>query len=67
MNISTYEILKIIVNDVTCDFSKDKILLQEFNLSQLYAILTKESSAITDKDNLLIEAFNKYYYYNSKD
>ena len=67
MNISTYEILKIIVNDVTCDFSNDKILLQEFNLSQLYAILTKESYSITDKDNLLIDTFNKYYYYNSKD
>ena len=67
MNISTYEILKVIVNDVTCDFSNDKILLQEFNLSQLYAILTKEGCAITEKDNLLIDAFNKYYYYNSKD
>ena len=59
-------ILKIIVNDVTCDFSNDEILLKEFNLSQLYDILNIEDNSITEKQRKLIETFNKYYYYNSE-
>ena len=66
MNISVFEILKVIVDDVTCNFSEDEILLKEFNLHELYVILNKESSSITNKEELLIEKFNKYYYCNSK-
>ena len=66
LNISTYEILKIIVNDITCDFSEDEILLKEFNLLELYDILKKEENSITKKEKQLTESFNKYYYYNSK-
>jgi len=66
MNISAYDILKIIVNDVTCDFSQDEILLKEFNLSQLYDILNIEENSITQKQKSLIEAFDKYYHYKSE-
>ena len=62
MNISTYDILKVIVNDVTCTFEQDEILLKEFNLNELYDILNYDESAITDKEKQLIEIFNKYYY-----
>ncbi|MBQ4646774.1 MAG: HD domain-containing protein [Candidatus Gastranaerophilales bacterium] len=66
MSISTYEILKIIVNDVTCKFGDDEIILKEFNLSQLYDILNIEENSITEKQKKLTETFNKYYYYNSE-
>ena len=66
MSISTYEILKIIVNDVTCNFLEDEILLKEFNLSELYDILNIENASITEKQKKLIETFDKYYHYNSE-
>ena len=66
MNISAYDILKIIVNDVTCNFSNDEILLKEFNLSQLYDILNIEEHSITQKQRNLIETFDKYYYYSTE-
>ena len=66
MSISVYEILKIIVNDVNCDFKDDKILLKEFNLFELYDILNMEEDSITEKQKELIKTFDKYYYYNSK-
>ncbi len=65
MSISAYEILKIIVNDVNCDFKDDEILLKEFNLSQLYDILNMDEDSITEKQKELIKTFDKYYY-NSK-
>ena len=65
MSISAYEILKIIVNDVNCDFKDDEILLKEFNLSQLYDILNMDEVSITEKQKELIKTFDKYYY-NSK-
>lgn len=66
MSISSYEILKVIVNDITCQFIDDEILLKEFNLSQLYDILNIEDGSITQKQKQLIETFDKYYYYNSE-
>ena len=66
LSISTYDILKIIVNDITCNFNEDEILLKEFNLSQLYDILNIEENSITEKQNLLIQTFDKYYHYNSE-
>lgn len=63
LNISTYEILKVIVNDVTCDFSDDEALLKEFNLQELYDILNSKETTITKKEKQLIETFDKYYHY----
>lgn len=62
MSISTYEILKVIVNSATCQFGDDEILLKEFNLSQLYDILNTDKEAITKKQEKLVETFDKYYY-----
>lgn len=64
MSISTYEILKVIVNDVVCEFGEDEILLKEFNLSQLYDILNTKEDSITERERMLIDTFDKYYYYN---
>lgn len=66
MNISVYDILKVIVNDITCDFSNDEIMLKEFNLFELYDILNIEENSITEKQRKLIDTFNKYYYYKSE-
>lgn len=66
MSISVFDILKIIVDDVTYKFNEDENLLQEFNLHELYAILNNEDNSITVREKQLIETFNKYYY-NSKD
>lgn len=63
MSISVYEILKVIVNDITYNFEEDEILLKEFNLSQLYDILNIEDDSVTEKQKQLIETFDKYYYY----
>lgn len=63
LNISTYEILKVIVNDVTCDFSDDEALLKEFNLQELYDILNSKETTITKKEKQLIKTFDKYYHY----
>lgn len=63
LNISTYEILKVIVNDVTCDFSDDETLLKEFNLQELYDILNSKETTITKKEKQLVKTFDKYYHY----
>ena len=63
MSISVYEILKVIVNDVTYKFDDDEILLKEFNLNDLYAIVLKEDKNSTEKR--LIEIFDKFYHYNA--
>ncbi len=62
MNISTYDILKVITSDLDCDFKNDEILLKEFNLNDLYAILNNDKKAITKKQKKLIDTFNKYYH-----
>ncbi len=61
MNISVYDILKVITSDTNLDLKKDEILLKEFNLNDLYAILNNESN-INKQKTRLIETFNKYYY-----
>ncbi len=66
MNISTYDILNVIVSDLNCNISDDEILLKEFNLNDLYAILIKEENAITEREKKLIKVFDKYYHYSSK-
>jgi len=66
LNISTYEILKVMMGDTNQDFSDDEILLKQFNLSQLYDILISEQNAIKEPERKLIETFNKYYYNNSE-
>ena len=67
MSISSYEILKVMVDDITCDFSQDENILKEFNLSELYAILNSENDAISSKQRQLVETFDKYYHYGSKE
>lgn len=66
MNISTLDILKVIVSDCECDFGDDEILLKEFNLDDLYAILIKDKETITKRQKQLVELFNKYYHYKTK-
>ncbi len=65
LNISTYDILKIMLSDFDININKnDEKLLQEFNLNELYDIVVKEE-IIAKKEKQLIQTFNKYYRYNS--
>lgn len=66
LNISAFDILKVITGDCMCDFSKDETLLKEFNLNDLYAILNSEDKSITRKQKKLVDTFNKYYHYDKK-
>ena len=66
LNISIYEILKVITSDMDCKIETDEILLREFNLNELYSILNTNNDAISAHQEKLIETFNKYYYYDSK-
>ncbi len=61
MNISVYDILKVITSDTNLDLKKDEILLKEFNLNDLYAILNNESN-INKQKTRLVQTFDKYYY-----
>ena len=67
MDISTYEILKVILSDTDLSLSKDEILLKEFNLEELYAILINDKNVITDKEKKLVETFDKYYHYRTQE
>lgn len=66
LNISTYDILNVMLGDTDCDIEEEEeILLQEFNLNELYAIVINNDDVTTTKDKQLIRTFNKYYRYNS--
>lgn len=64
LNISTFDILKVINSDIDCDMSNDEYLLKEFNLCDLYATITGEKSSVSKKEQKLVEIFNKYYHFN---
>jgi len=64
LNITIYDILKVIVNDREVKFSTDELLLKEFNLNDLYDILNSNKTKITKKQKKLIDTFNKYYHYD---
>lgn len=61
MNISVYDILKVILSDNDVDIKKDEFSLKEFNLNNLYDILNNEG-ANTKQESKLIETFDRYYY-----
>ena len=66
LNISIFEILKVITSDTDCRIESDEILLREFNLDELYAILCMNEENTTNHQKKLIETFNKYYHYDLK-
>ncbi len=61
MNVSVYDILLVIDENLVDINETDKILLQEFNLNDLYAILTNEGQSISSRQQKLVDTFNKYY------
>ncbi len=63
MNISTYDILNVILSSSNCNLKDEEILLREFNLGELYGILLKDREVITEGELRLIDTFNKYYHY----
>lgn len=63
MNISTYDILNVILSNSNCNLKDEEILLREFNLGELYGILLKDREVITEGELRLIDTFNKYYHY----
>ncbi len=66
LNISTFDILKVITSDTDCDMSKDENFLKEFNLNDLYAIVKSKSKFITKKQKRLIDTFDRYYHYDKE-
>ncbi len=64
MNISTYDILNVILSNSNCNLSNE-ILLKQFNLNELYDILLKDRMVITEDELRLIETFDKYYHYTA--
>ena len=63
MKISVYDILNVILSGSKNNLNTDEILLKEFNLDELYAILIKDREVITEDELRLIETFDKYYHY----
>lgn len=63
MKISVYDILNVILSSSKNNLNTDEILLKEFNLDELYAILIKDREVITEDELRLIETFDKYYHY----
>ena len=63
MKISVYNILNVILSGSKNNLNTDEILLKEFNLDELYAILIKDREVITEDELRLIETFDKYYHY----
>lgn len=61
MNLSVYDILKVIEENLELTSESDEILLKEFNLNDLYGILTNKEQVITPHQQKLVEIFNKYY------
>jgi len=66
MNVSIYDILNVMTSDYSDVIKKDEILLQQFNLGDLYAILNSEENAIAKNQKKLIDTFNKYYHYTTR-
>ncbi len=65
LNISTYDILNVMLSNTNCKIlQKEENLLKEFNLNELYDIVNNKDTAIS-KQKKLIRTFNKYYRYNS--
>ena len=68
LKISTYEILQVMLETENVEINQtEEILLKEFNLEQLYAILNSSSESISKKQKKLINVFDKYYHYNTKE
>lgn len=61
MNISVFDILNVIVDNLSITDEKDEILLKEFNLNDLYDILTNKEGSADSRQKKLVEIFNKYY------
>ena len=61
MNLSVYDILLVIDEELDKTTESDKNLLQEFNLNDLYAILTNKEQEKTSRQKKLIATFDKYY------
>ncbi len=66
MNISTLDILKVMLSDNKVEINQtEEILLKEFNLNKLYDILNNKENIADKKQKKLVETFDKYYHYNS--
>ena len=66
MNISTLDILKVMLSDNKVEINQtEEILLKEFNLNTLYDILNSKENIADKKQKKLVETFDKYYHYNS--
>ena len=66
MNISTLDILKVMLSDNKVEINQtEEILLKEFNLNKLYDILNNKKNIADKKQKKLVETFDKYYHYNS--
>ncbi len=61
MKIKTFDILKIMNDNSFNPKKEDEILLKEFNLNDLYAILINEDNISIEKSENLVEIFNSYY------
>lgn len=62
MSIKTFDILKVMNDNSFKPTQEDEILLKQFNLDNLYAILiNKEENILTEKNKNLVEVFNNYY------
>ena len=61
MNVSVYDVLHVIDENIAQIEEADKNLLKEFNLNDLYAILTNKEQVHTTRQKKLIETFNKHY------
>jgi len=61
MNISVYDILKVMKENLEKASESDEILLKEFNLNDLYDILTNRQQPAIAHRQKLVEIFNKYY------
>lgn len=61
MNLSVFDIMNVIKENLKLTSETDEILLKEFNLNDLYDILTNMKQVKTPHQKKLVEIFNKYY------
>lgn len=61
MNLSVYDILRVIDEKLSKASETDEILLKEFNLNDLYDILTNKDKTATPHQQKLIKIFEKHY------
>ena len=61
MNLTVYDILNVIKENIKLTDESDEILLKEFNLNDLYDILANKEQTVTSRQKKLVEIFNKYY------